>query len=436
MAELGVGIMENVSEAKKSQMLDVMLQTKIVEHKTMHGHGDGIDIFSYYFRKEDIGPLQRKCIVRPETIAWLLEIPSEAGYEWRTKVLRLETLYRLQLLDEKQQQAYAALLWHYVSETTGLPEGKDLHLFAYEKLPCLDANILVKSIKQWFLSRRLQDQFEDQQGCRSTMGKIPYLDELVLVCENMEPGYWSQKETEQLLQDMQAYWCILRGKLEKVRPESFAADEFRNRAQKIEKTAAALCRNTGMISTLVSEQLQSMLQEMCAYNISIKELEIQIANSDALAASVCEEMQSSEKELTIGAQTAAYQYIMAHPTAEEAQVLLNEFLNILRYRKTPGLVSAIYFLHNLVYADCQIIRQRDNQNHMDACLEMLADILRVEQDCDMPAKDILHARKACMSLAFRMYQMPETSGGKGVQRWKEIAADECEMNEIRQEWVW
>ena len=436
MAELGVGIIENVSEAKKSQMLDVMLQTKIVEHKTMHGHGDGIDIFSYYFRKEDIGPLQRKCIVRPETIAWLLEIPSEAGYEWRTKVLRLETLYRLQLLDEKQQQAYAALLWHYVSETTGLPEGKDLHLFAYEKLPCLDANIPVKSIKQWFLSRRLQDQFEDQQGCRSTMGKIPYLDELVLVCENMEPGYWSQKETEQLLQDMQAYWCILRGKLEQVRPESFAADEFRNRAQKIEKTAAALCRNTGMISTLVSEQLQSMLQEMCVYNISIKELEIQIANSDALAASVCEEMQSSEKELTIGAQTAAYQYIMAHPTAEEAQVLLNEFLNILRYRKTPGLVSAIYFLHNLVYADCQIIRQRDNQNHMDACLEMLADILRVEQDCDMPAKDILHARKACMSLAFRMYQMPETSGGKGVQRWKEIAADECEMNEIRQEWVW
>ena len=107
-----------------------------------------------------------------------------------------------------------------------------------------------------------------------------------------------------------------------------------------------------------------------------------------------------------------------------------------RYRKTPGLVSAIYFLHNLVYADCQIIRQRDNQNHMDACLEMLADILRVEQDCDMPVKDILHARKACMSLAFRMYQMPETSGGKGVQRWKEIAADECEMNEIRQEWVW
>ena len=51
---------------------------------------------------------------------------------------------------------------------------------------------------------------------------------------------------------------------------------------------------------------------------------------------------------------------------------MNEFLNILRYRKTPGLVSAIDSLHNLVYADCQIIRQRGNQNYMDACLEMLA----------------------------------------------------------------
>lgn len=173
--------------------------------------------------------------------------------------------------------------------------------------------------------------------------------------------------------------------------------------QKIEKTAAALCRNTGMISTLVSEQLQSMLQEMCAYNISIKELEkFRIANSDALAASVCEEMQSSEKELTIGYRLQLISILWHIPRQRRHRSYWNEFLNILRYRKTPGLVSAIYFLHNLVYADCQIIRQRDNQNHMDACLEMLADILRVEQDCDMPAKDILHARKACMSLAFRM----------------------------------
>lgn len=99
---------------------------------------------------------------------------------------------------------------------------------------------------------------------------------------------------------------------------------------------------------------------------------------------------------------------------------MNEFLNILRYRKTPGLVSAIYFLHNLVYADCQIIRQRDNQNYMDACLEMLADALRVEQDCDMPVKDILHARKACMSLAFGCIRCQRQAGEKACSAGKRL----------------
>ena len=188
-----------------------------------------------------------------------------------------------------------------------------------------------------------------------------------------------------------------------MRPESFAADEFRNRAQKIEKTAAALCRNTGMISTLVSEQLQSMLQEMCAYNISIKELEIQIANSDALAASVCEEMQSSEKELTIGAQTAAYQYIMAHPTAEEAQVLLNEFLNILRYRKTPGWCLRYTFF---IIWFMQIVRSYGNATtrttwmHVWKCLQIFCEssrivICRPKIFC-MPEKHACLLRSGCI----------------------------------------
>ena len=89
----------------------------------------------------------------------------------------------VQLLDEKQQQAYAALLWHYIQRQQGFRRERICTCLLMKNCPCMDANIPVKSIKQWFLSRRLQDQFEDQQGCRSTMGKMPYLDELVLVCE-------------------------------------------------------------------------------------------------------------------------------------------------------------------------------------------------------------------------------------------------------------
>lgn len=48
MALLCMGITQQVSERIKAQMLDEMLQTAIVEHKTLHGHGDGMNLFAFY----------------------------------------------------------------------------------------------------------------------------------------------------------------------------------------------------------------------------------------------------------------------------------------------------------------------------------------------------------------------------------------------------
>ena len=53
MALLCMGITQQVSERIKAQMLDEMLQTAIVEHKTLHGHGDGMDLFACYFKNWD-----------------------------------------------------------------------------------------------------------------------------------------------------------------------------------------------------------------------------------------------------------------------------------------------------------------------------------------------------------------------------------------------
>ena len=184
LTELCVAVLENVSEKKKAQMLGTMMQTKIIEHKTLGGHENGIDIFAYYFQKKDIGPLCKECAVKQETIEWLLQMPKEAGYEWQTKIWRLKTLDYLGLLNEKQHEAYATMVWNFVDEKTGLPQLHNIHLFVYEELPCIDAHIPAKSVKHWFLSNNLTTQFQDEDGCKGTMGKIPYLDELILLCEN------------------------------------------------------------------------------------------------------------------------------------------------------------------------------------------------------------------------------------------------------------
>lgn len=151
MALLCMGITQQVSERIKAQMLDEMLQTAIVEHKTLHGHGDGMDLFACYFKKKELGPLKELCVVHPATIAKLLEIPLEYGYVWQTKVLRLEILDSMGLLNEEQRQGYAKLIWNFVGEN-GLPRLSNMHVFAFENMPCIDAYIPARSVKGWFLS--------------------------------------------------------------------------------------------------------------------------------------------------------------------------------------------------------------------------------------------------------------------------------------------
>ena len=80
--------------------------------------------------------------------------------------------------------------------------------------------------------------------------------------------------------------------------------------------------------------------------------------------------------------------------------------------------------------------QKKNLSSLDACLLILADSLQVSEACGEEYREILHVRKAWMVGAFQMYQRAEARCGAGVQRWKQIAEDDAELNEIKHEWVW
>ena len=436
MTELCIGVLREVSEKVKAQMLDEMLQTRIIEHRTMQGHGDGIDMFAFYFRKEEIGALRGECRIRPETVEWLLENPEEEGYVWRTKVGRLETLDRLGFLNKEQQKAYGKLLWSYVSETTGLPKLNNFHLFAFEKLPCEDPSRPEHSIKGWFLSQPLKEQFDGEGGCKTTMGEIPYLDELILVCQNMETGYWNTEEVDILVGYITDYWGILQKRLMDPDTNGFVESELCRRAQKMERAAAELCRNANHVSEDARSKLIDMMYTMETYEISIRELEVQLGEGDGLIRSICEEMNSVQLEKSVGAMAAAENYIRAHSNVSSAQILFTELIRLLQYRKMPGLVSAVFVLQNLAYVRCPIVLQKDNLKAIDRCLGQLANDIQRENSFGMSVKEVLHVRKACLSLAFRLYQIEGPDSGAGVLEWKALAQDPKEINEVKNEWVW
>ena len=146
-------------------------------------------------------------------------------------------------------------------------------------------------------------------------------------------------------------------------------------------------------------------------------------------------MRSSDRQLTVGALIAAFHYIVAHSDQVYAQKMLDEILNLLCYCKMPGLISAAWTLHNLFYVKCPILDE-ENLRKVDDCLLLLADVLYKNTENGLSFKDVLHMRKACVSIAFQMQQLiGDTEDYAGVRRWEEAAIDSEEMNEIKDEWV-
>ena len=82
---------------------------------------------------------------------------------------------------------------------------------------------------------------------------------------------------------------------------------------------------------------------------------------------------------------------------------------------------------------CPIMNET-NLSSVDDCLRRLADFLRTDMQIGLPFKDVLNTRKACVAVAFQMSRLHEAKCGEGVLRWKVVAEDEDEINEVKYEW--
>ena len=99
-------------------------------------------------------------------------------------------------------------------------------------------------------------------------------------------------------------------------------------------------------------------------------------------------MMSSDDGQSVDAIVGAYHFIVAHPQEKRSQKLLNEMMRILRYRKMPGLVSAVFIFQNLLYEKSPIM-QKKNLSALDECLLILADSLQVSEACGEEYREIL-----------------------------------------------
>lgn len=285
-------------------------------------------------------------------------------------------------------------------------------------------------------NQTLSEQFKDEDGWRISMGSITYLDELRSLCIALENGYWSLEEAEVLIQNIIGYWPVLHGKLDKnaTREKTMFSNagyrEFEVRAIEMIRTLSALIDSlTVPLGEKSKADIRNMCNEMKEYGVATSELELYLLKDDEVEAFVADirtSLGGENENAIIDALRAASVLMKKYPESSAAKKLLNELLNLFHYRKTTGLVSVIWILHNLVYEHsglitAKIVRELDGNLFTFSQLESYS-------------KEQIAAQKACAALAYRLKLWKPKYCGAGVDAWEKLCSGEI-WNEVKNEWL-
>ena len=399
-----------------------MMETEIVEQVTMHSRVDGsngIDIFDCYFNKQGLDTLfeEYNVLIDEDVINWLLKDDWKSDYEWKTKVVRLKILDEYHLLSTKQHDEYVKLIWANIDEKTQLPKLTGYYLWVYETLPYIDESIPKLSVKNYFITYDIATDSNDL-----------YLKQLTLLCANVELGYWNEKEVLIILNKISKYWYKI--------AENTANIMFEDNSRKAVYAIAAMLENcNSMISDEAREILIKLAHEMNEKGIYTKCFDIFILRDEQWERDVQENIFAMNESQSIDSLRAMEKYIKRYPDSVITSEMLEKIVKLIELRKEPGLLSAIWILHNLVYTKNTVI-DTIGIERIDRLLFFLAELINYDNAAMKDIKHCIELRQACAALAFRLFDWKTVNCGKGVEKWREICKSSDEANEVRNQWIW
>ena len=415
-------LLRQISERMKVKLLPLMMETEIVEQVTMHSRVDGsngIDIFDCYFNKQGLDTLfeEYNVLIDEEVINWLLKDDWKSDYEWKTKVVRLKILDEYHLLSTKQHDEYVKLIWANIDEKTQLPKLTGYYLWVYETLPYIDESIPKLSVKNYFITYDIAKDSNDL-----------YLKQLTLLCANVKLGYWNEKDVLIILNKISKYWYKI--------AENTANIMFEDNSRKAVYAIAAMLENcNGMISDEAREILIKLAHEMNEKGIYTKCFDIFILRDEQWERDVQENIFAMNESQSIDSLRAMEKYIKRYPDSVITSEMLEKIVKLIELRKEPGLLSAIWILHNLVYTKNTVI-DTIGIERIDRLLFFLAELINYDNVAMKDIKHCIELRQACAALAFRLFDWKTVNCGKGVEKWRVICKSSDEANEVRNQWIW
>ena len=416
-----------VSEKNKGMMFESLLQTDIVEHKVMLGHYPSVDLFTWYFRKDESKKYCKRTDEISGIIKFLLSDEEDDNYIWKTKIIRLNVLAEMDLLTQKEKELLTQKVWSRVNTETNLPDISTWYAWVFlnfesdNKLPAI-------SIKDYVLKKRLMLTLANENGINISMREDTYLDEMLKLIENTHDDFWKTEETELIFKDALDYWEILKPKIEKYQKShntrnNYIINEYSARVYKMINMLTGLYNHmTKNLSDELYEKVKMFIIELEQYNFGVTTLQLLFEPKDniyTVVKNIMENMYDIDERVVTNALEASYSYIKKYPDNKQAEELLENMIFILKTHKEPGLVYAINLIHNLLYIKNVIISKQVIQK-LDKCLLLLDKATQYKDEEEKVIKHKVLIRRSCMGLAYQILEKYSEYAGDGVRRWQEI----------------
>lgn len=190
-----------------------------------------------------------------------------------------------------------------------------------------------------------------------------------------------------------------------------------------------------MISDEAREILIKLAHEMNEKGIYTKCFDIFILRDEQWERDVQENIFAMNESQSIDSLRAMEKYIKRYPDSVITSEMLEKIVELIELRKEPGLLSAIWILHNLVYAKNTVI-DTIGIERIDRLLFFWAELINYDNAAMKDIKHCIELRQACAALAFRLFDWKTVNCGKGVEKWREICKSSDEANEVRNQWIW
>ena len=358
-------------------------------------------------------------------------------------ICRLAYLYKFELLTTKESELFKKLLWGKKDEY-GLPVVPDIYSKNYLlDLPVPQNVNLKRLIKKYILSLSIPvytrglsfSQYANQPMFLIELGLCTYST------DNKKGLKWTAREFNYILNEITKAWNADKNYFLCNENDKFGLEIRSEIYQKYYTLDNVLSKiiNSNKLKIQDNDTLSALVDELEKFDLPHIQLKILVNDDTQSYDEIYNIICSSDDNKIISACNTIYSLAgMVKANQKKSLLDLLEKLSVLiRTRRTKGLISVIYLMHNLLYSNLVQFNHVIIDNLLFG-LDHLADETKLSENAfNYSINQCISLRAAANSLAYIMHQKYSSRSNvyKSLKKWEIISRDMNEFSEVRNKWL-